>query len=475
VVGGSAAWAARIHGTRGPDRIQTVNLVRDVVACGAGRDLATVDLRDRIAGGCELVTREISRDPYRNDDSRHATEVEPDTAANGSTVVAVFQTGRVFDGGAANIGFAVSRNRGRSWKHGFLPGLTPFSRPAGAFQRVSDPSIAYDGAHGVWLTASLAFRTDSSALLVSRSPDGARWSRPATARFAPTPTSGNLLLDKEWIACDNGQESPFRGRCYLSYDDLGSMQIETQFSTDGGLTWSTPAAGPDFPGRGSIKGAYAPGVQPVVRPDGSVLIPYFDETRLAQIRSTDGGATWSAALPIASARYRPHPGLRAAPLPSAAVDGAGTVYVAWADCSRRRACAANDLLVTRSVDGSSWSAPTRVPMGRTDVELPGLAADPDAAGHIAVAYYVLRRDALDVALASSADGGVRWRKPQRLNSRRVPLGWLAPTSQGAMVGDYISTSFAAGRAVPVFALASRPHRGRLHESMFSVSLAVPTR
>jgi hypothetical protein len=41
-----------------------------------------------------------------------------------------------------------------------------------------------------------------------------------------------------------------------------------------------------------------------------------------------------------------------------------------------------------------------------------------------------------------------------------------------MVGDYISTSFAGGRAVPVFALASPPSSTRFHESMFATSIPV---
>jgi len=459
-----------VRGTNGPDRIQTVNRVRDLVSCGRGRDLATVDRLDLVRVDCEVVTREISRDPYRNTRSRHETEVEPDTAANGAMVVAVFQVGRIFDGGAANIGFAVSRDRGRSWKHGFLPGLTPFSRPRGQYSGATDPSVAYDDLHRFWLVASLAFGPDSSALLVSRSRDGAHWSQPVVATLAPTTSPDQLLLDKEWIACDNGAGSPFRGRCYVSFDDLRTTQIATQFSADGGLTWSVAASGPGFPGRKSIAGSFAPGVQPVVRPDGSVVIPYFDQTRLAAIRSTDGGVSWSGAIPIAPAGYRAHSGVRAGPLPSAEADRAGTVYVAWTDCTRRSGCAANDLLVARSPDGVSWSVPVRVPTGAADVELPGLAAT--GSGRLAIAYYVLRRRSLDVAFVSSSDGGARWSIPRRLNSRSVALRWIVRTSQGSMVGDYISTAFAGGRAVPVFALATRPARGKLRESMFATSLAV---
>jgi len=187
----ATADATRVRGTRHNDRIQTVNGRRDVVSCGRGRDLATVDARDRVARNCEVLTREISQDPYANPVSQHASEAEPDTDSWGSKVVAVFQVGRIADGGAANTGFATSRDRGRTWKRGFLPGLTPFSRPAGPWPRVSDPTIAYDARHGVWLAVSLSFGGGDSALLVSRSADGLHWGQPVTA----TRRAG-FLLDK---------------------------------------------------------------------------------------------------------------------------------------------------------------------------------------------------------------------------------------------------------------------------------------
>jgi hypothetical protein len=52
--------------------------------------------------------------------------VEPDSYSFGSTIVTVFQSGRFLDGGAANIGFATSRNGGRTWRSGVLPGLSFF-------------------------------------------------------------------------------------------------------------------------------------------------------------------------------------------------------------------------------------------------------------------------------------------------------------------------------------------------------------
>jgi hypothetical protein len=465
----ATAGAARIRGTSNNDRIQTVNGTRDVVSCGRGRDIATVDGFDRVARDCEVVTRQISIDPYRTTLGQHATQVEPDTASWGSKVVAVFQSDRIFDGGAANIGFAVSSNAGRTWKHGFLPGTTVFARPQGSWPRVSDPSVAYDSVHQTWVAVSLAFSNSASAFLVSRSADGLHWHAPVTTNLRD-----GFVLDKQWVACDNGASSPYRGRCYLSYDDLGgNAQIKTQVSADGGAAWSAPAAAPGFPGHASILGAWAPGVQPVIRPDGMVVIPYLDQTRMAEIRSLDGGATWLPATTIAQVRYHGVPGLRVTPMPSAEVDGSGTIYLAWPDCSSRTGCRSNDLRVARSADGLTWEAPVTVPTHAADVELPGIAADFTASGRIAVAYYTRRGSLLDVSFVASRDRGTTWTKPQRLTSRSVNVRWIASTSGGSMVGDYISTSFAGGRAVPVFALALRPRGTVLRESMFSSSLATP--
>jgi hypothetical protein len=459
LVAASVATAARIRGTRGPDKLQAVNGIRDVVTCGRGYDLATVDGSDRVGRDCETVTRRASVDPYRNSGSEHETEVEPDSFASGKTVVSVFQVGRYFDGGAHTIGFATSRDSGRTWKRGFLRGLSP---------RATDPSIAYDQRHKQWLLVSLVFGQGSS-LDVSRSSDGVHWAAPVvTVR-----TSSELGQDKEWIACDNWPQSPHYGSCYISYSDIVGEQVVAQASRDGGATWSAPAAAPGFPGRTSIRGAFAPGVQPFALPSGRAVIPFYDEGKLSAVYSDDGGATWALRVGIAPAAYRTHSGLRAAPLPTSALGPDGRAYVAWADCSFSAGCTANSIVYTSTTDGLTWTPVTRIPTGAGDAELPGLDADLSRPGRLALAYYVWRGTSLDVRFVSSSNGGASWSRPKLLNSRHVPISGIASTSLGSMVGDYISTSFAGGRAVPVFALAQKRTRGRLHESMFAASLAVP--
>jgi hypothetical protein len=119
-----------------------------------------------------VTLTQISRDPYTNKTSQHQTEVEPATFAFGITVVAAFKAGRFFKGGASNIGWATSITGGRSWTHGFLPGTTVFA--GGSYDRVSDPSVAYDARHNVWMISYLAHKTSPSTgsltdVLASRS------------------------------------------------------------------------------------------------------------------------------------------------------------------------------------------------------------------------------------------------------------------------------------------------------------------
>ena len=81
-----------------------------------------------LAGGvakANVPLTQVSADPFTNATSQHATEVEPDTFAFGSTVVSTFQVGRFFNGGATDIGFVRSGDGGATWgAPGFLPGMT---------------------------------------------------------------------------------------------------------------------------------------------------------------------------------------------------------------------------------------------------------------------------------------------------------------------------------------------------------------
>jgi hypothetical protein len=428
----------------------------------------------------------VSADPFTNATSQHATEVEPDTFAFGSTVVATYQVGRFFNGGASDIGYARSTDGGTTWDvSSFLPGLTfnagPFGDPSSPYERVSDPSVAYDAKHDTWMISSIPLlpNLDVPTIFVSLSTDGGvTFGDPVEI---PPPTR-KVNLDKNWTVCDNHADSPFYGNCYTEFDNFGEGDLEyMSTSSDGGVTWSQPVSP-----AGRAKGL---GGQPVVQPDGTVIVP-FESLRgtIASFRSTDGGATWSRQVPISKIRFHPNSGgLRTSPLPSAEIDADGRVYVAWEDCRFEPKCSANDIVLSSSDDGVSWSPVSRIPIdpvgSGVDHFIPGLGVDPatsGSGGHLALTYYYYPDAActeatcqLDVGFVSSRDGGASWSAPTQL-AGPMSLVDIAATSQGRMVGDYISTSFNdAGTAATVFAVGF-PHTGTVFdEGMWAPSTPLP--
>ncbi len=331
--------------------------------------------------------------------------------------------------------------------------------------------MAFDAVHAVWLVGTLTLEPGSSHVYVARSTDGLHWS-------APVDVSSGPLLDKDWLVCDNGATSPFRGRCYAEYTDDEKSWTMSQFSNDGGVTWSPPVRASSM----------LVGTQPVVEADGSLVVVAGDYVGgaaltgdIVALRSTDGGATFTRAV-VSSLHEHDNTPMRAIALPSVDVDSAGTIYATWHDCRFRPACAANDLVLSTSADGgNTWSEPVRVPIvspnSTVDVFIPGLAADPAQPGHLAIVYASYDTSTcnggnctLSIGFVTSPDGGATWSTPRRLNAQPFPTTWIPRADGGRMVGDYFSVSYAGDRVVPVFALATAPLNGRLREAIFAASL-----
>ncbi len=324
-----------------------------------------------VSASAQSVYRQISQDSFTNSTSQHMTEVEPGAASNGVVIVAAFQVARVFGGGGADIGFATSLNSGISWSQGYLPGLTQWEG-GGPNSAASDAAVAYNAKYHKWLICTLPIG-NFDTVAVSRSSNGITWDNPI---YVIT----NQDADKNWITCDNSPTSPHYGNCYVEWDnpDLGDL-LYMSTSTDGGLTWGTPmnTQGTD----------YGIGGNPVVQPNGTVVVPFADfNGGMSSFVSTNGGQSWTAAVSIANApSHGESGGLRSAGLPSSAIDSSGKVYLSWPDCSFESGCTANDIVFSSSTDGVHWSAKVRIPLdpigSGVDHFINGMGIDSNTSGN----------------------------------------------------------------------------------------------
>ena len=415
-----------------------------------------------------IALTRLSTDTFTNPGSQHATEVEASAAASGSTIVSAFQVGRIFNGGASDIGFATSTNAGAQWISGPLSGITIYEQ--GTFSAASDPVVAFDAAHATWIISYLAI-ANTDQVAVSRSTDGLVFFNPIIV--STTPDS-----DKNWIICDNTPASPYFGHCYVEWDDPGNQDlIWMSTSTDGGLTWAAARNTADL--------AAGIGGQPVVQPNGTVVVPIESATgaNIMAFTSTNGGNGWNASTTISSITDHLVAGnLRTSALPSAAVDAAGTVYTIWQDCRFRTGCTSNDLVMSTSNDGATWTAPARIPIdsltSTVDHFIPGLAVEPATSGstaHLALTYYYYSAAdcaastcALYTGFISSPDGGNSWSAPQTL-AGPMSLAWLPNTFAGLMVGDYVATAYSGRKAFAIFAAAQANSGALFDEPIYTTT------
>ena len=482
-----------------PSASCAINVTFTPTAGGAAAGAITIT--DNASGSPQSVAlsgagmaglKKLSTDEFTNTTSQHATEVEPSNYAAGSTIVSVFQVGRFFDGGSSAIGFSTSTDGGTTWQNGVLPGITNLQSATGPYDRASDAVVVYDLKHTEWLAVTLPIFSAGVVapnLLVSRSPDGLAWGDPI-----PVTITGNY--DKPWITCDNWPTSPHFGNCYMEWDIPGQTanQIQMSTSSDGGLTWA-PAInignGPN--GSGGIGG------QPVVQPDGNVVVPIDDgyEANVLYFTSRDGGTTWSSPQLISAIKdhfivfgnYTAEAGnLRYGPLPSAAVDSTGKIYVVWPDCRFRSNCSSNDIVMATSTDGATWTSPVQIPIddltSGADHFIPGLALDPATSGstaHLGLVYYyypvancTVSTCQLNVGYVSSQNGGGSWSAPVQL-AGPMNLNSLPSTDIGLMAADYISAAYVNSSAFGVFAVANPNAGATFDQAIYTTASGLSSR
>ncbi len=351
---------------------------------------------------------------------------------------------------AGQCSYRATFDGGRSWTGGDLTAPSDYpSPPCPVFDSNgyahSAGSVVFGSGDNVYTTFSSFVgggvgidSTSGDSVLVARSTDGGRTFEPAVVAI-PGVSAGEG--QPVYIRPEIGVEPDADGdRVYVSAWGLAvvdrkisAARIVTAASPDGGVTWETPvdATAPEAKGREQSA--------PVTGPDGAVYLawrtidPAPATNQLVVARSTDGGKTWEQvdAAPVTGTRGSD---------PKLAIDGDGTLHVAYTFNSARTAGSENpaetegadddDILAIRSTDGgTTWSSPVRVnddpADGDAEQSLAEIAVAPN--GRIDLAWHDRRlaysgpAESNDIYYASSDDQGQSFSANHRVTDHTINL------------------------------------------------------
>ncbi|MDH5307552.1 MAG: glycoside hydrolase, partial [Myxococcales bacterium] len=306
--------------------------------------------------------------------------------------------------GSSNGGSAQSGSSGSSRWSVPVPLNTNATTDVGEDFRVQ---LTTDGA-GIWVAVwesnddlGGTIGTDSDILFSRSLDDGLTWTDPAalnTNAASDTGFDGLVELTTDgagiWVAV------------WESNDDLGGTigtddDILFSRSTDGGATWSPPAAlnttaASDNPPAATRN---LPDLAPQLTTDGAVWIAVWEsgnplgapgigvDLDILLARSTDGGATWSAPVPL-NTNAATDRGLITGPVNNRCVDAAGNFNTQKCD---------QDYAAQLTTDGAgNWVAVwvSTIDLGGLDL----VKTDPD------------------ILVARSSNAGVTWSDPETLNT-----------------------------------------------------------
>jgi hypothetical protein len=380
--------------------------------------------------------------------------------------------GRYLQSESQGCQFSFSQDGGETW---ILGGRAPTEAEN---EGCADPVIAADSSGNFYYAYLDLVRSKFTFdMVVARSTDGGHTFSILSIPVVSDPADPDSEPDKDFITVDNQPGSPFRGTIYAAYSDTVGTRIRVRVSRDGGSSWSDPATLSDpVPRANNILRL---GAIPVVAPDGAVYVFYSDfrvftgPLNILFSKSSDGGISWSP--PAAVALDLPSPGKfslrKSSPgfgekgviglvmfsLPTAAITGNGTVYVAWMDfpnghCQRNGtefpACENADVRLSLSRDGgTTWSSPVKVSddTGLTDQFLPWIAAGPE--NLLSLIWQDRRLDPnnvnFDTFYTSTTDGQTFLRNI-RVSHVTSLLGSFS------FLGDYNGLVVAGRRVVPVW-------------------------
>ena len=410
-------------------------------------------------------------------------EVEPLIAVHGKDVVAAWQQDRWSNGGAHGLAAAASTNGGATFRESTLP--ADVCAPGGLnFERASDPwvDIGPDGTvYASLLPFTLSDNHNGVASTVSHD-GGLTWTNTQLVVEYP---AGDFQhsTDKNSVTADPRQA----GVAYMVWDTLVNPSSNPDAdlhraayngdgyfvkTTDGGKTWSAPLDIFPTDNRTQTIGNHI-----VVGSDGTlydfanwIVKPnnfHKEVDQLGYVRSTDGGATWSAPVAIRnmddiSPVTDPNTGAAVRTgdiIPESTVDPVtGTLYLAWEDGDFSGGAYDEIALISSSDGGATWTAPTRVstPTGRAAFNGQVAAYN----GTVGLLYYDFRNLAggntstlpTDVWGRVSTDGGRTFGADIHLGGSFDML--TAPYARGYFVGDYAGLAWNGSGFTAVYVMAN---------------------
>jgi hypothetical protein len=239
--------------------------------------------------------------------------------------------------------------------------------------------------------------------------------------------------------------------------------IAFEKSTNNGVTWSAPAAGPTALFTGGVPD------KPWTEIDNSPTSPFygciytsitqFDATfnliRITVDHSCDGGVTWSGPIPVAAQQTFPN----VDQFSDLAIGNDGTVYVTYMHCVANGPAGdcgntLSSLRFSKSTDGgNTWSAATQFATAQLAPDscfcafygnVPGTqertanipVIDVDSSDNLYVAYYHYTGTFMQMKVIASINGGATWGAPVivRGGSRDQFQPWLSVDDATGTVG-----------------------------------------
>lgn len=438
--------------------------------------------------GCTAGDSSLSGTAYPDAEAEPYVAVNP---TNTNNVIGAVQQDFWSNGGAKGVSVGYSTNGGSSWGAS-QPAITACSDPSGAtmYTHATDPWITFDAAGNAYESSmSCECPNPVFGVLVSKSVDGgATWSAPVTVtkdaydqqiNDKPSITGDPTRPGYVYAVWTHFAYSGAENRSERSEESSRAERGTPMFSrtTDGGAHWSDPISLlPGNPNYWTIADQIA------VLPDGTILNIYNggrgagtqpspNQDVEGVMISHDAGLHWSKPIDIApfvavSTSFDNHvvdPDngnmVRAGTnIPAVAVDRrSGAVYVTWAD-GRFSNGDHPDVVLTRSADGGlSWSNPIKVNRTTNSAAafMPAIAVT--STGTVGVSYYDFRNNTpepglpTDVWLASSHDGGGTWSELHLGGPFDVET---APTARGYWPGDYQGLAAAGNDLLAYFVMAT---------------------